>query len=129
MNYTNSIDLAIKLAMKSPFKHKIGSVVLDAKGNIIASAYNNRKTHPLQHRHAARTGHEHRQFLHAEIAALVKCREQPHTILTLRVGKDGGLRNARPCEICMSAIDEAKVKYIVYSTNDGVFKNEQVTSK
>lgn len=127
MSNSNSIDIAIKMALQSPFKHKIGAVVLDAKDNILSSGCNRRKTHPLQYAHAKATGNDKRHFLHAEIAALVKVRSGiPHTCLVLRIGNDGSFRMARPCPVCMSALAEAQVKYVVYSTDDGVFKTELV---
>ena len=127
MNYSNSIDLAVKTAMQSPFKHRIGAVILDNKDNILAVGCNSRKTHPVQYKHAQRAGNDKRQFLHAEIAALVKIRSGlPETILVVRVGNDGSLKMARPCPVCMSALAEAQIRYMVYSKDDGTFGTELV---
>lgn len=114
------LELAIASAhLSTEFKQRVGSVITDSKGRVISSGYNKRKTHPLQMRYARKINPE-QCFLHAEIDALVQCREVPHTIYVARVRKNGRTAMARPCPICSLAIGEAGIKTVVYTTDDGV---------
>jgi len=120
------IKHAIKNAAECvDFRQKVGCVVTDRKGKIIAQAFNKRKTHPVQVKHSIRQKKE-KFFLHAEIAALVRCRKQPYTIYVARIKPNGDIGLAKPCEVCMSAILEAGVKEIVYSTNNGGFEKIKI---
>lgn len=113
------IDRAIDLAKTSDYpQHKLGAIVTKKNGRIIAKGVNQAKTHPMQAKYAKRSG-GHRMYLHAEIAALVKCREQPHTLYVARHRRDGNVGIAKPCEVCMEAIREAGVKRIVYTKSIG----------
>jgi deoxycytidylate deaminase len=65
-------------------------------------------------------------YLHAEISALVKCRQEgADTIVVARVNSLGDLRMAKPCPICQLAIKEAKISRIFYSTNNGFVRGFQ----
>lgn len=113
------ISKALELAKEvKGFHHRLGCVITDKKGKIISTGYNKRKTHPLQVKHSNRHGKK-KYFLHAEIAALVKCRKQPHTLYVARLTKGDKIGMAKPCPICMDAIIEAGVKVIVYTNNKG----------
>lgn len=116
-----------KCVDKSEHKQfKVGCVILDKKGNVIAEGYNQKKTHPMQYKYAERNNREKKIYLHAEISALVKCRAEPHEIIVVRVKKDGSYGLAKPCPICMSAIMESGIKNIVYSTDEGTFEEIKV---
>ncbi len=110
---------AVYLASKSPFRHKIGAVIINKKGKVIATGTNIRKTHPQQYLYAKKTGNEKRIYLHAEISALVKCRQKPHSIYVIRVNNKGELRLAKPCDSCMLALEHANISNIYYSNNNG----------
>lgn len=100
--------------MKRRFSLK--ATVFDIKGNVIATGVNSyTKTHPKQAHYAEKCGDPKKVFLHAEIAALVKCRKQPYKIKIERYSKEGSPMNAQPCPICMMAIKEAGVKLIEYT--------------
>lgn len=107
----------IKLALAGKGKHKFAACCTDKHGRILSYATNSyTKTHPAQLRAAKAAGCEEKRFLHAEIAALVKCRERPYKIQVVRVSKAGELRLAKPCSVCQLAIREAGVKFVEYST-------------
>ena len=93
------------------------ATVRDKKGRVIATAVNSyRKTHPIQQYFAKLCGVENRAWLHAEIAALLKCKEVvPHSIHIERYWKDGTPALAAPCPICVKAIKAWGVKYISYT--------------
>ncbi len=112
-------DLAIETAKSSPSKKKVGAVLLN-KNKVIVTATNlETKSHPVQAKFAERVGLHQKIYLHAEIAALVKCREECDTIVVARVNPQNKLRMARPCPICELALHEAGITKVHYTTNQG----------
>jgi tRNA(Arg) A34 adenosine deaminase TadA len=73
----------------------------------------------MQAKFAERVGLHEKIFLHAEIAALVKCREECDTIVVARVNPQGNIRMAKPCPICDLALKEAGVNHVYYTTDHG----------
>jgi deoxycytidylate deaminase len=117
------------VAMSSDAPKKIGAILLK-KNRIIASAVNDyTRTHPVQAlaaQNAARIFNEpnleKKTFLHSEIRALIKAREDADTIVVCRVGGHGGqeLRLSRPCVVCSEYIRSCTdVVHIHYSTPQG----------
>lgn len=119
-----SLQLAMEIALYSDHRCKIGCVVTDKRGKIISQGFNRLKTHPTQAHYAKRYGNIHQIYLHAEISALIKCREAPHTIFIarhLRSGKEG---IGKPCPICEMAIKESGVKNVIYTNGSEItYKN------
>ncbi len=101
------------------FRARIGCVVTDRRGRVISSGFNKRKTHPRQAFLSNKMGLD-KQYLHAEIAALVSCRHIPHTIYIGRLKRNGDAGLATPCPICELAIKEAGIKRVIYTTNSGI---------
>lgn len=100
----------------SSARQNITAIIYDKRGRVLSRGRNNYiKTHPLQAKYAAEAGMSYKQYLHAEIDALIKCRGQPHKIKITRVSPSGRLGLAKPCPICELAIKESKIKYIEYS--------------
>jgi tRNA(Arg) A34 adenosine deaminase TadA len=94
------------------------AIIYDKRGRVLSIGKNSYiKTHPLQAKHAHMTGLSDKLFIHAEISAIVRCRDlsKAHKILVTRVGRNGDLLLAKPCPICQSAIREAGIKYIEHS--------------
>ena len=97
-------------------KQSIKATVYDKRGRVLSVGVNSYvKTHPRQAELAAQLGTPQKQFLHAEVAALVRCRGTPYRISVERRDKKGKLMLAKPCPICERAIKEAGVKFIEYS--------------
>jgi len=113
------IDKVIDYAKSSPAKFRHAAICLDSRGRIVSHATNSRKTHPMQAEYAKRTGKEQKVSLHAEIAALIRAREDIETVVVARINKRGELRNSRPCPICKLALEEADVQDIWFSTDKG----------
>lgn len=106
-----------ELAQQVKGKYKVAAACYDKKGRILSYATNSySKTHPTQLRYALATGNPTKQFLHAEIAALVRCHSAPYKIKIIRVNKNGELKLAKPCLICSLAIKQAGIKLVEYST-------------
>lgn len=135
MNYAKSplkksiLNQAVSVAMASNAPKKVGAILL-RKNRIIATAVNDyQRTHPVQYfaaQNAARIFNAPhlapKYYLHSEIFALVKAREDADTIVVCRVGGHGGqeLRNARPCLICSNFIQRSStITHVHYSTNKG----------
>ena len=115
----NIYDYVIETAKSSPSKKKVGAVLLN-KNKVVTSATNlETKSHPLQARFAERVGLHEKISLHAEIAALVKCKEEWDTIVVARGNPQDKLRMAKPCPICSLALEEAGVKKVHYTTDNG----------
>ena len=115
----NFLQLAIDTAKSSPSKKRVGCVLLK-KNKVIATAVNlEKKSHPLQAKFAKRVGLWQKIYLHSEIHALIKAREDADTIVVARVNPQDKLRMAAPCPCCSLALEEAGVKNIYYSTDDG----------
>ncbi len=48
-----------------------------------------------------------------------------HTIVVIRYGKDGMLKNSRPCNNCLDTIKKYNIKKIIYSTDLGTVISEK----
>ena len=97
-------------------KPVIKEVIYNKKGRILSEAENSyTKTHPYQKRLAEKSKNPHRIYLHAEIAALVRCRGVPYKISITRINAHGELVLAKPCDICELAIKEAGIKIVEFS--------------
>lgn len=118
---------AVEIAATSPSRKKVGAVLYNSKKREITSATNNDyKSHPLQARWAERVGLREKIYLHAEMACLIKAREDGDTIVVVRLGGHDGktLRNAKPCPICEPALRFAGIKHVYYSVTDNTFQYE-----
>lgn len=117
------LRLANKLCNDDPGNNRfrVSAIVTDNRGKIISKAINSyNKTHPIQAGYAQKIKRPSRIYLHAEIAALVKCRKNPHTIYVSRFYRDGKMAMAKPCKICEMALKESGVKKVVYTTVSGI---------
>jgi tRNA(Arg) A34 adenosine deaminase TadA len=115
----NIYKLAFDTAKSSPSSKKVGAILLNRSKVIITATNLEDKSHPIQARFAERVGLHEKIYLHAEIAALIKCKEDVDTIVVARVNNQDKLRMAKPCPICALALKEAGITNIHYSTNNG----------
>ena len=94
------------------------AVIYDKRGKVISVGQNSYvKTHPLQAKHAAKVGTPDKKFLHAEIHAIVRCRDldRAHKIVVSRWDKKGRPALAKPCPVCMSAIEAAGIEIVEHT--------------
>lgn len=94
------------------------AIIYDKRGKVLSIGKNSYfKTHPLQFHHCQKVGLPHKQFLHAEIHAIVRCRnlEKAHKIVVMRFDKEGNAKNAKPCPVCASAIEAAGIKVVEHT--------------
>lgn len=75
------------------------------------------KTHPVQKMHADQVGLPQKIYLHAEVHAIVKCRaiDKAHRIVIMRYDSNGNPKNAKPCPVCMSAINSVGIKHVEHT--------------
>ncbi len=62
------------------------------------------KTHPRQAHFARLAGQPKKEYLHAEIAALIRAPRDADTLFVLRFDKQGNPACAAPCPVCRLAI-------------------------
>lgn len=94
------------------------AIIYDKRGRVLSVGSNSYvKTHPMMAVHARRAGEPHKVFLHAEVAAIVRCKDlsKAHTMSIFRYLEDGSPASARPCTICCSAIKEAGIKFVEHT--------------
>lgn len=99
-------------------RQNITAMIYDGRGRVISVGQNSYvKTHPLQAKHAKKIGKSDKVFLHAEIAAITKCRDlsKAHKIMIFRYDYLGRPILAKPCPICQSAIDETPIKVVEHT--------------
>jgi tRNA(Arg) A34 adenosine deaminase TadA len=97
---------------------KIMAKIFDKRGKLISMASNSyQKTHPYQSKLAKEVGKPEAIYLHAEIAAILKLPKnaKAHTILVERYNTNGQPVLAKPCAICMKAINAKKINNILYT--------------
>jgi deoxycytidylate deaminase len=99
-------------------KYNVTAMIVDKRNRILSIGKNSYvKTHPLQAKHAARVGKANAIFLHAEIQAIIKCRniEAAHKIIVARYDSKGNPRLAKPCDICMDALNSFGIMRIEHT--------------
>jgi len=99
-------------------KHYITALIYDKKGRVISVDKNSYiKTHPLQAKYAKQVGEAHKIFLHAEIAAITKCKDLDRAVkmVVFRYGRDGKPLLAKPCPVCESAIANTPISIVEHT--------------
>lgn len=99
-------------------KQNITAIIYDRKGNILSIGKNSYvKTHPLQAKYAAKVGLSRKVFLHAEIDAIIKCKDisKAHKIVVTRIMANGTYGNACPCPICVEGISQTPIKIVEHT--------------
>lgn len=117
------LELAEKVSRLSNYRVKVGAVIVK-NGNVVSVGfnrtfggdkiiiYNGRKV----------------RSIHAELMAIVHAETSLDgaEIFVFSKMKNGKWRLSRPCESCMSAIAEAGIKRVYYTTYEGKIKVEEV---
>ena len=110
-------DILLEIGAKTDnARPNVVAFALDRKGRLLAIGFNSYvKTHPYQKRCARKAGDQFKQYLHAEISAIIRARQQVHSLVVVRISKAGDFMLAKPCKVCYLAIQEAGIKNIFYS--------------
>lgn len=99
-------------------KQELTAIITDKRGRILSIGKNNyTKSHPLQAQYAEKVGEPYKIYLHAEIDAIIKCKDldKAHKIEIFRVNKQGKYLKAAPCPICSEAISKTPIKEITHT--------------
>lgn len=130
MTDSHLFKLARECSLQSDYSGsaRVGCVVV-YKHCVLAKGSNSNKTHTEQEKYNIwrykNSGNKYQPSkLHAEIQSLSKIKyldidwSKVH-IYIYRELKDGTLAMARPCQACLAAIKDLKIKHLHYSTGDG----------
>lgn len=94
------------------------AIIYDKKGRILSIGKNSyTKTHPLMKKYSSIVGKPDAIFLHAEIHAIVKCKniKKAHKIVVTRYDTFGNPKLAMPCPICKKAINDYGIKVVEWT--------------
>ena len=98
--------------------YAMSAMVYDRKGKLLSIGQNSYiKTHPLMAKTGKKVGEEHKIYLHAEVAAIIRIKDwsKAHRIVVTRFNKAGNPVNASPCPICMDIIRRTGIKVIEHT--------------
>ena len=92
----------------------------DKKGRLLSVGFNSyTKTHPIQRYFARKVGHEQKEYLHAEIAAIIRARDHAIYRITIeQYDNQGYPANARPCPVCQEAISAYGIKVVEFTSEE-----------
>jgi deoxycytidylate deaminase len=110
-------------------KFRLGAIILDKYGIPISIGFNSYvKTHPVMLNFRSPKvdfgfgiDKESKIFLHAEMDCLIKGlskKSEWHTLIVARIGADGELKLAKPCQGCSEML-KGHFKNIYYTDNSG----------
>lgn len=101
---------AIEKARQIPYaqgESRVYAIITDDRGRVVSEGQNSyTKTHPIQKKIACCVGLPDKEYLHAEMQALIRSKGQGAKICVARVDSKGNPKLAKPCPICELAIKE-----------------------
>lgn len=113
------------LALEIPYqrgKQRIASVVVDKRGAVLSYGTNSyHRSNPLQKRCSVLAeGNPEKCFLHAEVAAIVKCKrlDKAWKIYVARIDKQGNFQYSAPCPSCSLAIKMSGIKKVEFTCGE-----------
>jgi tRNA(Arg) A34 adenosine deaminase TadA len=99
-------------------KQQLTAVIYDRRNRVLSVGQNSYiKTHPFQALMAQRVGEPNKIYLHAEVHAITRCRDltKAHKIRIFRYDRSGKPMLAKPCDICITAIEHAGIKVVEHT--------------
>ncbi|MFJ8589654.1 hypothetical protein ACIRD2_34305 [Streptomyces sp. NPDC093595] len=105
------IDLAVRQALRSQCKFKLGAVLVAGR-RVLAGGPNRKRNSPLvDYRHAT---------FHAEEVVLRRVHNAAGTVMYVaRINAQGASMMARPCNRCQRELEAAKVTRVYFTTGAG----------
>ena len=123
----NFIELAARIAQQTEFKEYKHGAVLVRAGAVMNTSCNKNKYKAWANRFRKKQrGHA---TVHAEIGAILgldRSVTEGGTIYVVRVGRDGCLRNSKPCPMCEAAMQFVGIKRVIYSNEYGHIEHMRI---
>lgn len=104
--------------MSTRQRQDLTALIYDKRGRVLSIGKNSYvKTNTHMAEHARLVGQPEKIYLHAEVAAILKCKDLSRAwrIKVFRFFKDGTEANAAPCAVCRSAISATQIRYIEHT--------------
>jgi len=121
------IELAMRIAGQTEFREYKHGAVLVRGGTVLNTSCNKNKYKAWANRFRKKQrGHA---TVHAEIGAILgldRSITEGSTVYVVRVGRDGCLRNSKPCPMCEAAMQFVGVKKVVYSNENGGIESMRI---
>lgn len=116
------IEIADSVSKLSNYSIRVGAVI-ERGGNVLSVGHNK----VFSDNNIRRYNGRNVRSIHAELMAIVKAGRnvEGSTIYIVSRKKDGNFRVSRPCNVCLSAIEEVGIRYIVYFDGES-FVREKV---
>lgn len=128
-NHNSYMERAKQVSKLSPMKKKLGAVMVDHRGSIIATGYNSYQTHPVygtkkkSYTYVASTG-----FMHAEGACLYDAKKNGYTPQEIQNCSIYVYRTnwnlSKPCVYCQKMLIDFGIKTVYYTAK--LTDNKQV---
>ena len=102
-------------------RYNITAIITDKRGRPLSIANNDyKKSHPMMRQLGEAVGEPYKIALHAEVSAILRCHDlsKAHKISIFRYDKDGNPRLAKPCKVCMRAINLSGIPNVEWTTNE-----------
>lgn len=115
------ITRAIEKAKEIPYvsgEKRVYAIITDDKGRVVAEGQNSyTKTHPIQKKIACCVGLPDKEYLHAEMQAIIRSQGKGTKIYIARVDHKGNEKLAKPCPVCEKAIleEHGNINHIEYT--------------
>ena len=114
------LNLAKKIAKTSAHDKSHHGAVLVRGGSIINIAKNSNRFTKFGQRFLP-YNHDWFATHHAEIGCILgmpRGATQGATIYVARIGKDGKVRNSKPCQLCQAVLKHVGIKKAIYTTDN-----------
>ena len=114
---TSIINIAIKEAQKSNFKHRHGCVIFNG-ARVINAGFN-------EIRYCSKLNKKYRKWinsLHAEQKTILFAQSpiKRCSLLIIRINNKNQLVNSKPCKMCQSLIADVGITKVYYSDKSGL---------
>lgn len=119
--YSTFVELAVKEALKSTYRHQLGCVIFDKK-KIVSLGHN----YPQKSVKHLLPKFKRFNSVHSEVDAIIKAKTnlKGSSLLIVRINKQNQLRLSRPCASCMSYINFVGIKRVIYSISEYPYLKE-----
>ena len=115
-----AVELAHVICPTNREKRTSHVAFLTKSGKITTIGWNKDRSHPVNLKHPY---HEGIVGIHAELDVCLKSGKEDlskYEIIVIRIDRLGRACNSRPCNGCMSVINQFGIKEIWYSNSDGI---------